>query len=110
MSVPTDAPANEIIPGYRLIEPLGVGGFGKVWKCDAAGSILKAVKIVHGGLQIVFDKRAAQAKLTGGVSPVYAASELFNGVIGLYSDIALRLSFRRCSRGSGCSWVAMPDN
>ncbi len=38
----------EPIPGYRLIEPLGSGGFGEVWKCTAPGGLLKAVKFVGG--------------------------------------------------------------
>jgi serine/threonine protein kinase len=38
----------EPLPGYCLIEPLGKGGFGEVWKCEAPGGLLKAIKIVAG--------------------------------------------------------------
>jgi serine/threonine protein kinase len=40
----------EPIAGYRLIEPLGSGGFGEVWKCEAPGGIYKAIKFVYGDL------------------------------------------------------------
>jgi serine/threonine protein kinase len=40
----------EPIPGYRLIERLGGGGFGEVWKCEAPGGLHKAIKFVFGDL------------------------------------------------------------
>jgi serine/threonine protein kinase len=33
-----------------LIEPLGSGGFGEAWKCEAPGGLFKAIKFVFGNL------------------------------------------------------------
>src|SRR6266481_1934727 len=41
----------EPIPGYKLIERIGGGGFGEVWKCEAPGGLHKAIKFVYGDLQ-----------------------------------------------------------
>jgi len=55
-------PDTEPLPGYRLIEPIGTGGFGEVWKCVAPGGILKAIKFVYGNLNSLDgdDARALQ--------------------------------------------------
>jgi serine/threonine protein kinase len=54
-------PNSEPIPGYRLIEPLGSGGFGEAWKCEAPGGLCKAIKFVYGNLNSL-DLDAARAE------------------------------------------------
>ena len=40
----------EPIPGYKLLQRIGSGGYGEVWKASAPGGLKKAIKIVHGAL------------------------------------------------------------
>src|SRR5438094_4488694 len=54
MSLMREANA-EPLPGYRLIEPLGTGGFGEVWKCEAPGGLFKAIKFVRGNASNLLD-------------------------------------------------------
>src|SRR5262245_58156052 len=51
-------PNQQPIPGYRLIEIIGKGGYGEVWKCEAPGGLLKAIKFVSSELSIHGEKSA----------------------------------------------------
>ena len=45
----TDIDVNiEPLPGYRLIEHIGAGGYGEVWRAEAPGGLTKAIKFVFG--------------------------------------------------------------
>lgn len=52
---------DEIIPGYRLVDRLGSGGYGEVWKATAPGGLLKAVKIVFGRIDEMRGEREMKA-------------------------------------------------
>ena len=42
--------STEPIPGYRIRERIGAGGYGEVWTADAPGGLVKAIKFVYGFL------------------------------------------------------------
>src|SRR5579864_1335869 len=50
-------PGAEPIAGYQLVQRLGTGGYGEVWKTTAPGGLTKAIKIVYGHKR---DARAEQ--------------------------------------------------
>lgn len=53
---PLKPQTSQTIAGYRLIERIGAGGYGEVWKAEAPGGLEKAVKLIYGYLD---DQRAA---------------------------------------------------
>jgi eukaryotic-like serine/threonine-protein kinase len=52
----------EPIPGYTLIERIGGGGFGEVWKAVAPGGIFKAIKFVYGNVETTGSDDCQRAK------------------------------------------------
>lgn len=48
MSSPLVSRSAEPIPGYRVVQRIGAGGYGEVWTAEAPGQLIKAIKFVYG--------------------------------------------------------------
>jgi serine/threonine protein kinase len=49
----------ELVAGYSLQERIGSGGYGEVWRAEAPGGLLKAIKFIYGR----FDEERASTEL-----------------------------------------------
>ena len=103
----------EPLPGYRLIDRLGRGGFGEVWKVEAPGGLHKAMKFVFGDLEAADeDSRPAEQELKAlkrvqGIRHPYVLSleryDIVDGQLMIVMELADRNlwdRFREC-RGRG---------
>ena len=57
MTVTAAVRSDEPIPGYKVIQRIGAGGYGEVWTAEAPGDLTKAIKFVYGLLD---EDRAAR--------------------------------------------------
>ena len=105
------------LKGYRLIERLGRGGFGEVWKVEAPGGLLKAAKFVFGDLDAMDeDSRPAEQEAKAlervkGIRHPYILSleqfRIIEGQLIIVMELADRNlwdRFREC-RGQGLQGI-----
>jgi hypothetical protein len=62
------ARTEEPIPGYRVVQRIGAGGYGEVWAAQAPGDLRKAIKFVYG--QLDEDRAARELKALGRIKGV----------------------------------------
>ncbi len=106
----------EPIPGYRICERLGAGGYGEVWKVDAPGGLAKAIKFVYGHLNE--DRAARELKALSRIKAVrhpfllsLERIEVVDGqllIVTELADMSLKDRFDQCCK-EGLSGIARDE-
>jgi serine/threonine protein kinase len=96
----------EPIPGYRVVQRIGAGGYGEVWAAQAPGDLKKAIKFVYGLLD---EDRAARelkalSRIKGVRHPFLLSLERIEVVDGQLlivtelADCSLKDRFEECRK------------
>lgn len=98
--------ASEPIPGYRIRDRIGAGGYGEVWRADAPGGLSKAIKFVYGFL--TEDRAARELKALNRIKSVrhpfllsLERIEVVDGqllIVTELADASLKERFDQCRR------------
>lgn len=106
---------SELIPGYTLVELLGRGASGEVWKARAPGGLFKAIKIIHGNLEKDADEAVAAAQALKSLNRIRAVRhpfllslervEVFDGKLIIVMELAERNLW---DRFEGCTAQGLP--
>ena len=106
MTVTAASRTDEPIPGYKVVQRIGAGGYGEVWTAQAPGDLTKAIKFVYGLLDE--DRAARELKALTRIKSVrhpfllsLERIEVVNGQLLIVTELAdssLKDRFETCRK------------